>query len=273
MKLDLTLNSQVILYQNGDYEKIIVDVLQVADKTLICDRDHNVKVFIGSVKVHELRHKCFYQSSPDSSAMDYYAMSKVFSRASDKVYFISNENRGKVVQVDLGAEGYPETYITFPQIDLFQVVFNSHNLLVGIGEVSGVLAFYDVNRRLIEKTLDLSRGTCGSPDYTYRSLDSNRGITIVNGIKNDVTETENVQTLIDRDFQILSTNKITFEGGNLGKYIHKMKIVFLEETGLPVIGMISHHHEDPNFYIYGIDTNKEFTLIWMMQHIHQSSLF
>ena len=61
VKLDLALNSQAILYQNGDFEKIIVDVVQVADKAVICDRDRKVKIFVGNVKVHELRHSCFYQ--------------------------------------------------------------------------------------------------------------------------------------------------------------------------------------------------------------------
>ena len=75
------------------------------------------------------------------------------------MFFINNDNRGKVVQVDLGAEGYPETFIVFPQIDLFQVVFNSHNLLVGIGESTGVLCFYDLNIKQIVQSIDLAKGT------------------------------------------------------------------------------------------------------------------
>ena len=86
-------------------------------------------------------------------------MSKVFTKAGERVFFISDDNRGKVVQVDLGAEGYPEVAIVFPQVDLFQVVYDNHSQLVGIGEESGVLAFYDLNRRQILSTIQLSRGT------------------------------------------------------------------------------------------------------------------
>lgn len=51
---------------DGDYEKIIVDVAQVADKTVICDRDGKARIFLGTSFVHELRTPCFFQSTvPD----------------------------------------------------------------------------------------------------------------------------------------------------------------------------------------------------------------
>ena len=84
--------------------------------------------------------------------------------------------------------------------------------------------------------------------------------------------TENVQIVIDRDFNIMATNMITFDGGNLGKYIHKMKIAYLDESTLPVIGMISHHFDDPNLYIYGIDKDRQLVLVSKMQHIHKSRI-
>lgn len=61
VKIDLKQNSQHILYKNGDYDKIIVDIIQINDKVIICDRDHKVKVFMGTIKIHELKHQCFFQ--------------------------------------------------------------------------------------------------------------------------------------------------------------------------------------------------------------------
>lgn len=160
VKIDLQRNSQQILYKNGDYEKIIVDIVQMADKVIICDRDHKVKVFIGSIKVHELRHECFFQRSIWLKVgLDYYAMSKVFASHGDKFYFVSNDNRGKVVQVDMSYEGYPETVIVFPQLDIFQIAFNGQQLLAAIGENSGILSFFDLNRRQIVGSLELSKGS------------------------------------------------------------------------------------------------------------------
>jgi hypothetical protein len=54
---------RVAITIDGDYEKIIVDVAQVADKTVICDRDGKARIFLGTSFVHELRTPCFFQST------------------------------------------------------------------------------------------------------------------------------------------------------------------------------------------------------------------
>lgn len=92
-----------------------------------------------------------------TAGLDYYAMSKVFAVNGDKVYFISNDNRGKIVQVDMSVDGYPETEIFFPQMDMFQLAFDGQRILAAVGEESGVVAFFDVNRREIVGSLDLDK--------------------------------------------------------------------------------------------------------------------
>ena len=59
----------------------------------------------------------------------------------------------------------------------------------------------------------------------YRTLESKRQLTLVNGIKNEVYTTENTLTLIGPDKRVQARHRFTFEGGHLGKYIHKMKLV------------------------------------------------
>lgn len=61
VRLDLGHHSQAVVYSNGDFDKIIVAVAQVADKAVICDRDGRVKVFVGDVVVRELYHSCYFQ--------------------------------------------------------------------------------------------------------------------------------------------------------------------------------------------------------------------
>lgn len=109
-------------------------------------------------------------------------------------------------------------------------------------------------------------------EYVYRTIDSNRGLTVVNGVRNTVDHTENVQTVIDGQLQVMTTNTIVFDGGNLGKYIHKMKIAYLTKTRLPIIAMISHHFDDANMYIYGIDANRRLKIIGDIKRLHDSKL-
>lgn len=201
-------------------------------------------------------------------ATEYYAMSKVLATFGDYVYYVFADSRSKVVQVDLGAESYPESIITFPQDDLFQVVHDGHSRLVGIGEYSGKVAFYDTIRQQFAGVIELSKD--GIAGQVYRTLDSCSGVTVVNSVKNSGFETENEQILIDRELQIVARHRISFDGGNLGKYIHKIKVAFLDSTGLPVIGMISHHHEDANFYLFGIDSEKQFIPLASFERLHQS---
>ena len=256
IKLDLARNSQHVIHQNGDYDKIIVDIVQHGDKAIICDRQNSVKIFVGGIKVHEAQSPCFFQR------LDYYAMSKVLSVANNKLYYIHNDNRGRVVEIDLSVEGYPETLLAFPQRDLFQVVYNDHIQLVGVGEESGLVSFYNLNRRAVVENVQLETG------YLYRTIDSKRGITIVNGVRNSVYNTDNVQIVIGRDSRVATKGIISFEGGHLGKYIHKIRIGFLD-NGMPLIGMISHHFEDAHFYLYGIDYSKKLVLLQKLENLHK----
>jgi hypothetical protein len=198
--------------------------------------------------------------------LDYYAMSKVFAEGDGKLFYISKENRGKVVQVDMSRHGYPETIINFPIYDLFQIVHNGQGQLVGVGEESGLLVWLDVASKSIASSLQLEQG------YIYRTLESRMQITIVNGIHKTETNTENKLFLVDKDHKIAASHIITYEGGHLGKYIHKMKLVFLKRSGLPVVGMVSHHYDTPNLYLFGLDRSG-FVLIKKIERLHESILF
>lgn len=74
------------------------------------------------------------------------------------LFFVSGMNRGKVVALDLDTEGYPETAIVFPQTDLFQISFDQHSQLVGVGESSGLVAFFDLRRVDFSRKIELPSG-------------------------------------------------------------------------------------------------------------------
>ncbi len=86
-------------------------------------------------------------------------MSKVFARHQGCVYFVDGSFRGRVVQLDLTARGYPETVISFTQADLFQVVVNEAGLLLALGEESGALFAYDLVQGRFQRAVQLASGT------------------------------------------------------------------------------------------------------------------
>lgn len=64
--------------------------------------------------------------------------------------------------------------------------------------------------------------------------------------------TENWVMLFDDELNGLGVERVNFDGGNAGKYIHKIAVGSTKLSNMPLIGMISHHFEDAHLYIYGI---------------------
>ena len=193
---------------------------------------------------------------------EYYTVAKVFTRIGDDVYFIHNNRRNTVVKVDLMAKGYPETLIELPFDDAFQLAYDGSEHLLALSEKNAQVAYLDVARSVSAGVVQLTAG------MIYRTMDSNRGLVVVNGIKNHGDWTENVQILIGRDQRVAASHIISFEGGHLGKYIHKLKMVY-SKNGRLLIGMVSHHYEYANFYVLGVNEKQQLTILYKREHLHE----
>lgn len=86
-------------------------------------------------------------------------MSKVFAQTEARLFYINKEHRGKVVQVDMSRPGYPETLLSFPINDIFQVVYDDQGRLLALGEESAQVVWYDLRIRAVSRTLQLETST------------------------------------------------------------------------------------------------------------------
>lgn len=209
-------------------------MIQIFDKTAICDRDNLVKIFVGSHHIHTLEKKCFFQK------LDYYAMSKVFSTDGRRLYFVNNQDRSQLISVDMAQTAYPEKIIDSGLLNVFQTVYDSErNLLASLDEHSGEVSYLDGTNFELKEKVSL-------PDSAvYRTIDVHNGLTIVNSILKESEVTTSIVSFIGKDFSLKSQWRKLFAGSHLGLYFHKIKIISVEPSGLPVIGMISHHFHSP----------------------------
>ena len=210
-------------------------------------------------------------------------MAKVFLTVDDHtVYFISNSTRryagasdsqplmrNQVIGIKLTEKAFYERQIVFPVPDLFQIAYNGQGDIVGVGEESGILAYVKAEGSPSSKlqTVQLTEG------YIYRTVDAEAGLVVVNGIKKLEDQTENIQLIMNREKQIIASNKIFFEGSHLGKYIHKMKLVVSSDSSIPVIGMISNHYEYPNFYLFALSPDLKLVEVFKKAPLVASSKF
>ena len=200
-------------------------------------------------------------------------MSKVFARHENFVYFIDGNFRGRVVQVDLGARGYPETAISFAQSDLFQIAEDGAGLLLALGEESGYLTAYNLTSGRFQRATQLASGTPSSPGGFYRTLASLQGLTVVSAVRNSGYSTENTVHLIDSRLAVVDSVVIGLDGGNFGLYMHKIVIGRAADSGTAVVGLVSHHSAQAHLYIFAVDEERrKLHLLKKVERLSSSSL-
>lgn len=91
------------------------------------------------------------------------------------------------------------------------------------------------------------------------------------GVKTTETATINTVTLIDKEFNVASVYTLEFGGSNEGKYVHKVKIAFLPNSDLPVVGLIVHHFEDARLVLLGVDSDLRLIHLSTFSGVHSSN--
>lgn len=164
---------------------------------------------------------------------------------------------------------YPEKIIDSGLLNVFQTVYDSErNLLASLDEHSGEVSYLDGTNFELKEKVSL-------PDSAvYRTIDVHNGLTIVNSILKESEVTTSIVSFIGKDFSLKSQWRKQFAGSHLGLYFHKIKIVSVEPSGLPVIGMISHHFHSPGVYFLGIDPkSKELFELASFRGVHSKWLW